>query len=310
MNNLECPKCGKNEVAGDRYSHFACGACGEKYGNSAYNEIMEGISRRRKILKYCKYSVAPVAAILIWVFFVKAVPASHIGIPVTMGSVGDSTLSEGINIVNPMATVHTLYLGLQTASSEKANAASKDLQTVRVDMTVNFFVKPDKARELFILNPSRNYKAQYMVPAVNEVLKAVISRYTAEELVTKRAEVSEQILLSLKNKVDQYHLAVRDINITNFSFSKAFDEAIEAKVTATQQAEKAMRDLERIRHEAEQKIVASQAEAKAIRIKAEAIQQQGGKSYVSLEAVNKWDGKLPQYMGGNAPVPFISMSKD
>jgi regulator of protease activity HflC (stomatin/prohibitin superfamily) len=98
---------------------------------------------------------------------------------------------------------------------------------------------------------------------------------------------------------------VQDINITNFAFSQAFDEAIEAKVTASQRAEQAERELQRVKYEADQKVAAAAGEAKAIAIQSQAIQQ-NGTAYLQLQAIQRWDGKLPTYMGANAPLPFIN----
>ena len=83
-------------------------------------------------------------------------------------------------------------------------------------------------------------------------------------------------------------------NIVNFDFSKSFNDAIEAKVTAEQEALAEKNKLEKVKYESEQKIVAAEAQAKAIEIQAKAIQSQGGKEYVNLKWVEKWDGKLPE----------------
>ena len=117
----------------------------------------------------------------------------------------------------------------------------------------------------------------------------MIARLSAEELLTRRDSVKQEIAIGLRTSLANYNINVEDIQITSFSFSKAFDEAIEAK----QNVVKAKNDLDRIKVEAEQKITMAQAEAETIRIQAQAIKEQGGEEYVKMKAIEKWNGVLP-----------------
>ncbi|KMQ80303.1 Prohibitin [Candidatus Burkholderia pumila] len=114
------------------------------------------------------------------------------------------------------------------------------------------------------------------------MFKSVVARYTAEELVTKRQQVSEAILAGLRTKLQGYGLVIQDINMTNFKFSAA----IETKVSASQRAEQAERELAR-------------GEAESIAIQAQAVKTNGGEQYLRLQALNKWNGVLPTYTGAN-----------
>jgi len=143
-------------------------------------------------------------------------------------------------------------------------------------------------------------------PRIQEVVKAVIARFSAEELLVKREDVKSEIASGLRSSLSAYNITVEDIQITNFSFSRAFDSAIEAKQTAEQNALKAKNDLDRIKIEAQQKIAMAEAEAKTIQIQAQAIKEQGGAEYVQLKAIEKWNGQLPQVSGANTP--FINLN--
>ena len=252
-------------------------------------------------------SLVAVLAVVLVSMSVVTIPASHFGVVTLWGEVTQTVLGEGLHLVNPFAKVHRISVGLDTAKTENNEAASRDLQTVHTSITVNYRVNPAEVRALYVQNPNLLYQDQYVVPAIKEILKSVTSHYTAEELVTKRSEVSGKIRDQLATKLNGYHLLVQDINITNFDFSKTFNESIENKVRATQEAERAQRDLERVKFEAEQKIVTARASAQAIRIQAEAIHSQGGAAFVQLEAIKKWDGKLPTYTGAG-PVPILNLS--
>jgi len=134
----------------------------------------------------------------------------------------------------------------------------------------------------------------------------VTAHYNSEELVTKRDEVSHAINEALQAKVAKYGLLVSEISLVNFGFSEQYQAAIEQKVIATQQKLKAEQDLARIQVEAEQNIAKAKGEAESIRIQAQAIQNQGGKDYVQLKSIEKWDGKLPTMMLGNS-TPMINI---
>lgn len=235
------------------------------------------------------------------------VPTSHIGVVKTFGKVSSTTLSEGAHFVAPWQNVVKVRVGMDVLEVTDNQAASKDLQSINSDLVVNFYADPSKAASLYQLDPKLEYRTNFVYPTTAEVFKAVVAQYTAEELVTKRQQVSEAIVRNLNTRLAQYHLKVQTVNMVNFGFSKAFDAAIEEKVTASQKAETAKRNLERVKAEAESRIAQAEGEAKAIAIQAAAIDKQGGAAYVQLKALEKWDGKLPVYMTSGAATPFIQV---
>lgn len=238
---------------------------------------------------------------------IRTVSTAHVGVQRLFGEVQQNTLAEGIHMVNPLISITEVFVGTDVATATNSQAGSKDLQTVHTDLTVNYAIMPAQARDVVLMIPNLKYEAAYIVPAVHEVFKSVVARYTAEELITKRHDVSTQVRAALEVKLLQYHLHVRDINFTNFGFSKAFNDAIELKVTASQNAEKAERDLARIKFEAQQAVEKSKGEAQAIQIRTQAINSQGGEAFLRLQAIEKWDGKLPTYLAPGAPLPFITI---
>ena len=146
-----------------------------------------------------------------------------------------------------------------------------------------------------------SFKSRIIDPAVQESMKAGTAQFTAEELITKRAEVSVQIKAMLAERLLTHNIIVDEFNIVDFSFSAVFNEAIEAKQTAEQSALKAERDLERVKIEAEQQITAARAEAEGQRLQRETITSQ----LLQLRAIEKWDGHLPQVTSG--ATPFIDL---
>lgn len=234
----------------------------------------------------------------------SSVPSATAGIVTSFGAISDRVLTSGLHVILPWQSVNDVFLGQQTSTVEKSQASSHDLQSVHSDLAVNFTVK-DPLR-LYSKNPDLTYETLIIEPAIQEIFKAIVARYTAEELITRRSEVSDAITSALAARLSPYFISVQQVNLTNFGFSRSFDQAIEEKVTATQKSETARRNLERVKYEAQARIEQAEGEAKAISIQSAAITASGGKGYVQLQAIQKWDGKLPTYMGGNAPVPFIN----
>lgn len=215
-------------------------------------------------------------------------------------------LPEGLHFVIPVVeSVTTVDVKTQKEQVE-ASAASKDLQLVQASIALNYNINPENAGDL-LRSIGADYKQRVIDPAIQESVKAVSAQYTAEELITKRAEVKDQIKSSLSQRLSSDFIYVSDVSITNFDFSESFNQAIESKVTAEQDALKAKNQLERIKYEAEQKITTAKAEAEAIKIQAQAITQQGGKDYVQLKAIEKWNGILPGNMYSGAALPFLNV---
>lgn len=188
--------------------------------------------------------------------------------------------------------------------------ASKDLQDVSIGVVVNYHIDATKVTDIYAQYSSvENYEANVIEPVVREIVKSTSAQYTAEELVTKRADYSDKVNAALATQFTAKNAILERFSVTNFEFSKAFSQAIEAKVTAVQNSEAAKNKLEQIKAEAQQTIEKAKAEAEAIRIQAQAINSQGGADYVSLKAVEKWDGKLPVQMIPGSSVPFLNINK-
>jgi regulator of protease activity HflC (stomatin/prohibitin superfamily) len=187
-----------------------------------------------------------------------------------------------------------------------ATAASRDLQDVKTKIAVNYHILPDSTPQLY-KEIGIDYSDRIIQPFEQETVKATTAQFTAEELITKREQVKEQIRVSLAEKLRPRGIVVEDISIVNFEFSPSFTQAIEAKVTAEQNALREKNKLAQVEYEAKQRIAQAEGEAKAIQIQAEAIRAQGGKEYVQLQAIGKWNGQLPTMMFGDNALPFIEI---
>lgn len=245
-----------------------------------------------------------ILVILLIVAFVSItiVPAGNKGVLLNMGAVSGKVLDEGLNFHIPFfQQVEVIDVRMQKYEVSENSSASKDLQTITTAIAVNYRIDSSKVNELY-KNIGMSYESTVISPAIAECLKAVTAQYTAEELITKRAEVSDVMKEFLQKKLNDKYIFVDSFNVTNFEFSQAFNNAIEEKQIAEQNALKAQYDLTRIETEAKQAVVQAQGEAESMKIKNEQITQ----NIIMLEFIQKWDGKLPYYMGGDADL-FLGM---
>lgn len=233
------------------------------------------------------------------------VSPGHVGVQVTLGEVNPNTLTEGVHFVNPISSVRGVDVRLQRAELKGASAGTKDLQQVHTDIVVGYRLSGQKAAHIY-KEFGLDVDNKVLGPAINEAFKAVTAKYTSEELITKRDEVSMAITQHVSNKVSQFDITINNVSLVNFGFSADYQKAIEAKVIATQAKLKAEQDLERIKVEAASRIAQAEGEAKAIAIQAQAITSNGGAQYVQLQAIEKWDGKLPNTVLGNN-IPFVNV---
>jgi len=236
------------------------------------------------------------------------VGAGERGIVQNFGAVQDVVLGEGIHFKIPiMQTVAMMDVKIQKEVTDAA-ASSSDLQDVDLSVALNYHIIPNKAN-LVYQTIGVDFKERIIDPAIQEVMKAVSARYTAEELITKRPAVSEEIQIGLTERLLESHISVDAFSIISFSFSQTFTDAIEDKQTAEQNALKAKRDLDRIKVEAEQTIAAATAEAEALRLQKMNISPdliELRKIEANLKAIEKWNGILPQVTGAGA-IPFIGV---
>ena len=242
--------------------------------------------------------------ILIFISCFGAVPTGNRGIVLRWGAATGRVLGQGIYLVFPIAERVILMSVQVKAHVTKAEAASKDLQNVATSVTLNFAVEPDKAATLF-RDVGVDYERIIITPAIQEAVKAATAGFDAEKLIVERPLVKEKISEQLQGRLEKHGIVVDAVSITDFSFSPEFTAAIEAKVTATQKALEAENNLKRVEFEAKQRIAQAQGEAEAIRIQAQAIQVQGGRSYVDLKWIDKWNGALPTMMFGGSASPMI-----
>ena len=257
-----------------------------------------------KIKKIIFYTVFGLLALMIIFGVFGTIGAGERGVLLQFGAVKDKVFGEGLYFKIPFVQ-SVVKMDVKIQKDEiPASASSKDLQVVTSKIALNYHLDPKAVNKIW-QEVGKNYNTRIIAPSIQEGVKAVTARFTAEELITKREEVKEQIKSNLTSRLLEHAILVDEFNIIDFEFSAAFNEAIEAKVKAEQLKLKADRDLERIKIEKEQMIAAAQGKAEAIRIEAQALIQ--NPKVVELRWIEKWDGKVPTYWG--EATPFIGINQ-
>lgn len=232
------------------------------------------------------------------------VKAGHSGVVTTFGKVSENVLSEGLHFKIPFIQQIILVDNRVQKAEVACSAASKDLQTVSSTIAVNYKVLNSYSANVY-KNIGLDYESVIITPAIQECVKAVTAKFTAEELITNRQAIGDQMMELLKAKINTYGIDIQIFNITAFDFTAEYNAAIEAKQTAQQNALKAEQDLQRIKVEAEQKIAQAQAEAEAYRLKSEKITPE----ILISNYIDKWDGKLPTVVSGDGGTMMIDLSE-
>ncbi|HEY9113905.1 MAG TPA: prohibitin family protein [Bacteroidales bacterium] len=273
------------------------------------NQEMDAIKNALKKGPWRNLLIVAVAVLLLFIFkpWVQ-VGAGERGVVLNFGAVQDLVLDEGMHFRIPVVQeVVMMDVKIQKVVTDAASASS-DLQDVALSVALNYHIIPDKANVVY-QTIGTDFKNRIIDPAIQEVMKAVSARYSAEELITKRPAVSMEMQESLRDRLLPSNIAVDAFSIVSFNFSQIFTDAIEAKQTAEQNALKAKRDLDRIKVEAEQTIVAAEAEAQALLLQKMNISPdliELRKIEANLKAIEKWNGVLPEVTGAGA-IPFIGV---
>lgn len=229
------------------------------------------------------------------------VPSGSSGVRTTFGKVSDTVMESGMNFQLPFIQ-KTIIINNQVQREDvQGEAASKDLQTVAYNVSVNYNVIASESANLY-RNVGKSWSEVIIRPAIQESVKAAIARYTAEQLITDRSNVSNDMLEEISNRMKDYGINVSEINIITMDFSAEFDAAIEAKTVAEQQVLTEQQNLEKAKVIAEQKVVEAQAEAEANRVKNESLTDK----IIMNEFLSRWNGELPTVMGSGENIIDIS----
>ena len=278
--------------------------------------------------------IALIVAIILAFSMIKTVPTGYTGILTTFGKVEPNTVSAGVHVIAPWQKIVKLDNRTQKVSVE-TDTFSKDIQQVKVSLAVNFCIDQATAQELY-KTVGVNYYESVVLPRILENVKAVVAEYSAENLVAKRGELSDEILTRLTDDAAAYGINIISISVEDIDFTDEFTDAVERKQVATQnklaaeteQAQKTMeeqaaadRAVISAKAKAEQDVIAANAELEVTKIQAEAALYAGEKeaemnkriaesltpNLVKYYYIKQWEGVLPKTVLGEDNSFMISL---
>ncbi len=268
---------------------------------------------------------------------ITAVPTGHTGIVTTFGRVENKTFEAGVHAKAPWQQVVVMDNRIQKAGLEML-CFSSDMQEVMANYTVNYQIEKSNAQTIY-KDIGQDYYNIVIEPRIQQAVKDGIKKYNAEELISNREILAEEIQNNLSDKLAAYNIALIDTSIENLDFSDKFTDAVEAKQVASQEklkAEiqqeqanleakaKAEREMIAAEAEAEKKILAAEAEADAKKKEADALAYAGekqaeanekiaaslSKDLLEYKTIEQWDGKLPTFVGGEGSIPVLNFGNN
>lgn len=233
----------------------------------------------------------------------EQVDEGYRGIKTHWGRVEGEPLTPGFYFYNPISS-DIMEMDVREHKLEgNTEAFTRDTQTVKVSFAVTYYPEPTKIGHLYS-QFGRDWDTKVVSQAVLGSIKDTIGQYVADDLVSKREVAKKAAETELKESLSQRSVNVTRLDLTNLDFDDAYEKAVEEKVVAIQHAAAAKNKTVQIKEESEQKVLSAKADAEAMRIKSQALSQ--NKGLTQYEAIQKWDGKLPEIMLGNS-TPIINL---
>lgn len=257
-------------------------------------------------MKFYRTSVIAIACMLS-LAACEQIDVGHRGVKTTFGEVDMKlgSLPEGLYFYNPFtSSIVEMDTKLQRWEST-ANTYTKDVQQADIKYVVNYHLDPDNAHIMY-KTVGKNWAANLLSQATEGILKQVVGQYEAVDLIEHRGKATEEIQTKLRTSLKPNLVILDRIELVNIQYQKVFEHAVEEKVVAVQKAVEEKNRTQQTIEQAKQQIISAEAQAKSMSIRANALTANA--KLVEYEAVQKWDGKMPQYMLGGA-TPFINVGK-
>ncbi len=279
-------------------------------------ETNNGNNNKKSIGFWALIAVITVLVVIVFFNCFTVVNEGYIGVKYQFGKIVSSDLSAGLNFHIPFIEEIQEVDTREQIYSVQTNAYTSDTQTVdQLSLKMNYYYDGTKLSEIIRTIGISNVETKLLVPNVAKIAKNEIGKVRAEDLVQTRSEVQNAIYESLKETLEPSGIIVTAFAIENLSFDAAFEQSIQAKVIAAQDALKMQNKTAEKEEEAKQQVIAAQAEADSQKIKADAeayaiqaVQEQLSKSpnYIDYLKINNWNGVLPQAIGTEVN-PFIAL---
>ncbi len=237
------------------------------------------------------------------------VGAGQRGVLLRFGAVTGLEKEEGLYFKIPFVEEVVLMSTQIQKYTAPASSSSKDLQVVTTEVTLNYQLEASSVGQIY-RSMRQDYANRVIQPFMQEAIKSTTATFDAEELITQRPRVRTDLQQVIADRLQPLGIGVVQLSITDFQFTAAFQDSIEAKVRAVQQALEAENALQRVKFEAQQSIVRAQAEARGLELQKAQITTQLlelRRIEVQRSAIEKWNGVMPSVVTSGGPVPMLDV---
>ena len=226
------------------------------------------------------------------------------GVISILGKARPGELLEGIHTKPPFVSRVDVYDVTVQKFEVPAQSSTKDLQDLSASFAINFRLDPTQVVNIRRTQGTlQNIVSKIIAPQTQESFKIAAARRTVEEAITKRNELKQDFDMALGERLDKYGIIVLDTSVVDLTFSPEFSKAVEEKQIAEQRAQRAVYVAQEAEQEAEANVNRAKGQAEAQRLLRETLTAE----LLQKQAIDKWDGKFPQVMGGNGALPFINL---
>jgi prohibitin 2 len=258
-----------------------------------------------KILMWAVIVVIAIIVVSVAGCGIKVVDTGQRGIKTRFGEVVSESLPEGLYFYNPITSnIVEIDTRVQRTDGE-TDTYTRDVQQSVVKYTLNYRLQQNAAHTMY-QNIGRDWEQKLIPQVVLGTLKEVVGKWDAVDIISNRDKAAAAAFEAIRKNLAERNVEVSRFEITDIAFTKEFENSVEQKVIAQQKAIEEQNRTKQIEEQARQKVLSAEAEAKSMQIRAEALEQNA--KLVEWEAVQKWNGVLPQYMMGGGTVPFINLT--
>lgn len=220
------------------------------------------------------------------------------------GKAEQKTYDSGFYWYNPWSTDVITMNVQQRKWGSKTETYTKDVQKADVRFVLNYHLNPNRAHIMY-QRVGQEWADNILPQVTVETIKNELGRVDAVTLVATRGDVADRIAARLRERLAKQDIILDGFDLTDISYTDTFEHAVEAKQVAVQAAITAQNQTVQVQEKAKQRVIQAKGEAEALSITSTALK--GDPKLIELKAIEKWDGKLPQYQTG--PVPFINAGK-
>ncbi len=258
-----------------------------------------------RILMWIGIAIIAIVVVSVAGCGIKVVDTGHRGIETRFGKVVSESLPEGLYFFNPL-TNHIVEMDtrIQRTDSE-TDTYTRDVQQSVIKYTLNYRLQQNAAHLMF-RDIGVEWEQRLIPQVVLGTLKEVVGKWDAVDLISNRDKAATRAFEQIRSNLAERNVEVLRFEITDIAYTKEFENSVEQKVIAQQKAIEEQNRTKQIEEQARQKVLSAEAEAKSMQIRAEALEQNA--KLVEWEAVQKWNGVLPQYMLGSGTTPFINLT--